>query len=198
MIRARNIIYWSILIIAVVVPFAAAATSPLLAWRDPIYIVAGFAGITAMALLVFQPLLAAASLPGLTAQRARLAHLWVGTALLLSVIIHVAGLWITSPPDVIDALLFTSPTPFSVWGVMAMWGVMLTACLAGFRRRLRVRAQTWRLLHSILAIVIVLATVVHALMIEGTMETLSKVMLCALVVVTCVVALIKRRMPFTL
>ena len=31
----------------------------------------------------------------------------------VAVVIHVAGLWITSPPDMIDALLFTSPTPFS-------------------------------------------------------------------------------------
>ena len=133
-----------------------------------------------MALLLFQPLLATGDLPGLAGPRGRRAHRWIGGILVLMVIFHVAGLWITSPPDVIDALLFASPTPFSLWGVVAMWAVFATAVLAALRRRLR--PLSWRRAHTALAIVIVTGSVVHALLIEGTMETISKAGLCALVV----------------
>lgn len=187
--RTRAVIIWSAIAIAVAAPIIAAAMSPLLAWRDPIYIVAGFAGVIALALMLFQPMLAAGYLPGISVQRARLNHRWVGSALVLSVLIHVAGLWITSPPDVIDALLFDSPTPFSLWGVIAMWAIFATAGLAAFRRRLRLRPHIWRLIHKTLAAVIVAGTITHALMIEGTMETLSKTMLCALVIVSTLLAL---------
>lgn len=97
----------------------------------------------------------------------------------MAVVIHVAGLWITSPPDMIDALLLTSPTPFSPFGVIAMWAIFAVALLAALRRRLRPR--TWRIAHTLLAIVIVVGTVVHATLIEGAMETISKAALCALV-----------------
>jgi predicted ferric reductase len=97
----------------------------------------------------------------------------------VAVVIHVGGLWITSPPDVIDALLFTSPTPFSAWGVIAMWSIFTVALLAALRRRLRPR--TWRIAHTLLAVVIVVGSVVHGILIEGTMETVSKAALCALV-----------------
>ena len=178
---ARVILIWGALAAAMIVPLAAAATSPLLAWRDTVYIAAGFAGVIALALMLVQPVLVGGYLPGVPALRGRRFHRWIGAALVLAVVIHVAGLWITSPPDVIDALLFVSPTPFSVWGVSAMWAIFAVAVLAGFRRRWRLRPRTWRLAHTSLAIVIVIGTVVHAVLIEGTMETLSKAALCLLV-----------------
>ncbi len=49
---------WSTLAIITIVPVVAALQSPLIAWRDPVYIVAGLAGIIAMVLLFIQPLLA--------------------------------------------------------------------------------------------------------------------------------------------
>ena len=113
--RARSTLIWAALAVAVAVPVAAATASPLLAWRDPVYIAAGFAGIAAMALMLIQPLLAGGYLPGLPAIRGRFLHRWTGAVLVAAVVGHVAGLWITSPPDVIDALLFRSPTPFSAW-----------------------------------------------------------------------------------
>jgi hypothetical protein len=60
-----------------------------------------------------------------------------------------------------------------------MWAVFAVALLAAFRRRLRPR--TWRTAHMLLAIVIVVGSAVHAILIEGTMETVSKAALCALV-----------------
>ena len=99
----------------------------------------------------------------------------------MAVVIHVGGLWITSPPDMIDALLFSSPTPFSPWGVIAMWAIFAVALLAALRRRLGLRPRTWRIAHMLLAIVIVVGSVVHGILIEGTMETVSKAALCALV-----------------
>ena len=110
---ARVTLIWALLAAAVFVPIAAAAASPLLEWRGPVYILAGFAGIIALGLMLVQPLLIAGYLPGLSAYRGRRAHHWIGGALVVMVVIHVGGLWITSPPDMIDALLFTSPTPFS-------------------------------------------------------------------------------------
>ena len=63
--RPLKILIWAVFVLAIVIPFAVAATSPLLAWREPIYIVAGFAGVLAMGLLLAQPLLIGGYLPGL-------------------------------------------------------------------------------------------------------------------------------------
>src|SRR6476646_8391142 len=178
---ARVTLIWALLAAAVFVPIAAAAASPLLAWRDPVYILAGFAGIMALGLMLVQPLLIAGYLPGLSAYRGRRAHHWIGGALVVAVVIHVAGLWVTSPPDMIDALTFASPTPFSPWGVIAMWAIFAVALLAALRRRLGLRLRTWRIVHLPLAVVIVVAGVVHAMLVEGTMETMSKAALCVLV-----------------
>ena len=189
----RAILIWAALAAAIVVPIAVAATSPLLAWRQPVYIAAGFAGILAMAFLLLQPLLAGGYLPGLPLRRSRRLHAWIGPLLVVAVIVHVAGLWLTSPPDVIDALLFRSPTPFSAWGVVAMWAVLASALLAATRQRLRLRPATWRLCHTALAAIIVPASVVHVLLIEGTMGTLSKVAICALVLAAAAKVIVDRR-----
>lgn len=176
----RATLIWAALAVAVGGPLAAAAASPLLAWRGPIYVVAGFAGIVALGLILVQPLLIGGYLPGLSARRGRRTHRWIGGLLVGTVVIHVGALWLTSPPDVIDALLLQSPTAFSAWGVTAMWATFAAALLAALRHRLGLRARTWRIGHTALALVIVVGTVVHAILIEGTMETVSKVALCAL------------------
>lgn len=178
---ARRILIWAALAVAVSFPIAAAGFSPQLAWRDPIYIAAGFAGVIGLVILLLQPVLAGKMLPGVSDHQARRMHRLAGTLLILSVVVHVAGLWITSPPDVIDVLLFRSPTPFGVWGVIAMWAVFGAALLALLRRRLRLRWRLWRLGHTALALLTVVGSVVHALLIEGTMETVSKALLCLLV-----------------
>lgn len=116
-------VIWATVTVAAAAALGVAAFSPLLAWRSPIYIAAGFAGILALVILLLQPLLAGGLLAGIQGQAARRGHRLLGVALLLAVLAHVGGLWITSPPDVVDALLFRSPTVFSVWGVIAMWAV---------------------------------------------------------------------------
>jgi hypothetical protein len=178
--QARALLTWTALAAAIAVPVAVAATSPLLAWREPVYILAGIAGVVTLPLVLLQPLLAAGALPGLPVWRGRRLHRWVGAALVAAVVVHVAGLWLTSPPDVVDALTFTSPTAFSVFGVVAMWATFAAALLALSRPRWRLAA--WRRAHLGLAAVIAAGGVVHALMIEGTMGQVSKAVLCALVV----------------
>lgn len=183
---ARAPLIWIALALAIGVPIALAAGSEQLTWRGPVYILAGFAGIIALGLVLAQPLLIGGYLPGLSAYRGRRAHHWIGGTLALAVVIHVAGLWITSPPDMIDALTYTSPTPFSPFGVTAMWAIFIVALLALLRRRLGLRLRTWRIVHIPLAIVIVAGSVAHCLLIEGTMETISKAALCAAVLAVTV------------
>ena len=181
---ARAALIWVALAVAIGAPLAAAAMSPLLEWRNAVYILAGFAGILALGLMLVQPLLIGGYLPGLAGRIGRRVHLWIGGALVAGILIHVGGLWITSPPDMADALLFRSPTPFSPFGVIAMWAIFAVALLASLRRRLRPR--TWRIAHTLLAIVIVAGSVAHAVLIEGTMETVTKAVLCALVLAAAV------------
>ncbi|MGK7653579.1 ferric reductase-like transmembrane domain-containing protein [Roseovarius sp. B08] len=176
----RKVLIWAAVCAALLVPVVAAGFSPLLQWRQPIYIVAGFAGIVGFSLMLLQPLLAGGYLPGLPALKGRRVHRWVGAGIVALVVLHVGGLWLTSPPDVVDALLLRSPTPFSVWGVLVMWLIFATAALALTRKRLGVRPMTWRRVHTALAVLIVAGTGLHAILIQGTMETVSKFALCAL------------------
>jgi len=178
----RAAVIWGGFVTVIVAPVA---------WRDPVYIIAGFAGIAALGLLLVQPVLAAGWLPGITIARGRRLHRWTGAALVLAVVIHVGGLWVTSPPDVVDALLFVSPTPFSVWGVLAMWAVFGAAVLVGLRARLKFRPKRWRQIHTGLALVTVTGTVIHALQIEGTMESLSKLGFSLLVLAVTIRVLVQ-------
>jgi hypothetical protein len=189
----RAILIWAALAAAICAPIAFAAASPLHEWRGPVYIIAGFAGILALALVCLQPLLIGGYLPGLSGYRGRRAHHLIGRVLAFAVAIHVGGLWISSPPDMIDALLFASPTPFSLWGVIAMWAIVAATILAALRQKAGLSPRAWRLAHMILAIIIVGGGVVHSLLIEGTMETMSKAVLCALTFVAAVKVMIDRR-----
>lgn len=192
--RARNWLIWAGLGALLAWPLLAATTSPLLAWRSNVYIAAGFAGVLAMVLLVAQPLLARGIMPGLNLSRARMWHASVGAMLFASVAVHVGGLWFTSPPDVIDALLLRSPTPFSVWGVIAMWGVIAATLLAVSRKRLKLRTVTWRRLHLGLGGIVVVTTILHALLIDGTMQPVSKIALCLFAAAGVGIALTPQRL----
>lgn len=182
---------WTALVTLTVIPIIIAANSPLLAWREPIYIAAGFGGIVAMSLLAIQPLLISGKLPHFEGLRGRKLHRWIGLTLTISVMIHIIGLWITSPPDVVDALLFRSPTPFSIWGVVAMWALFASALLVAFRRKVKLKVRVWKLIHTALAFIIVLGSIVHALLIEGTMGLISKVLICALAAIATLWAIFR-------
>ena len=190
---ARSYLQWLGLLLLVAVPVTIAATSPLLEWRQPVYIAAGFAGVFALVIMLFQPMLAAGLIAGVSMVRGRRWHRITGGLLLLLVLLHVVGLWITSPPDVIDALLFQSPTPFSVWGVIAMWALLIRALLVALRKRIALRPAVWRVVHKTLAVVIVAGTVAHAMLIDGTMGYWSKLVLCTCVAVISIAVLCGRR-----
>ncbi len=175
---AGKALIWLSLAGILCVPIAAAMASPLLAWRNPIYIAAGFAGIIGFALMALQPLAVQGLLPGLSSFQGRRVHRWLGAAITIAVLVHVVALWITSPPDVVDALLLASPTPFSVWGVLAMWAIVGSAGLAILRVTRRLRWAYWHRIHPPLAVLAVAGTILHVLLIEGTMEPVTKVLLC--------------------
>ncbi|MEP5762345.1 MAG: ferric reductase-like transmembrane domain-containing protein [Litoreibacter sp.] len=189
--RVRAALIWISICASIGVPLSAAALSPLLAWREPVYILAGFAGIVAMGLLFVQPLLAGGHLPGLVKRQG---HRLIGGVLVAAVVIHVGALWLTSPPDVIDALTFSSPTPFSFWGVIAMWAVFASALLAMLRRRLRLRPKTWKFVHLVFAAIIAIGTVLHAQLIQGTMEAMSKAALSVLVITATIKIIIDAKL----
>ena len=190
----RAVLAWGGLALAIAAPLAIAAASPLHVYRSPPYIAASLAGVLALGLLLVQPLLAMGWLPGARLARLRRWHRLAGTALVALVAVHVGGLMIASPPDAIDALLLRSPTPFSVWGVAALWAVAATAGLVALRRRVGLRPATWAALHNALALVVVLGTVIHAVQIEGTMGTASKWALCAAALGAAVAAVAQARL----
>ena len=105
-------------------PIAAAAASPLLEWRGPVDILAGFAGIIALGLVLVQPLLIGGYLPG----------------------------------------------------------------LSGYRGR-----RAWRIAHMTLAVVIVIGSVVHGMLVEGTMEMVSKATLCVLLLAAAIKVMVDLR-----
>lgn len=187
----RSALIWTAVALAMAVPIVAAGFSPYLAYRQPIYIVGGFSGIIGLSLLLLQPLLAAGALPALTPRRTRALHRAVGTGLIVLVVAHVAGLWITSPPDIIDALTFTSPTPFAAWGVIAMWALFASAAMAAGRRKLRLSPKRWRRLHQALGLVIVFGTILHAVLIVGAMEEITKFAICTLVAMATLIVVFR-------
>src|SRR4051812_50103656 len=98
MTSVRVALIWATLAAVICVPIALAMTSDLLRWRGTIYILAGFAGIFALGLLLVQPLLIAGYLPGFSAYRARRAHHWTGGALVTAGGGHGGGVLVAKPP----------------------------------------------------------------------------------------------------
>ncbi len=177
---------WGALGLLMLTPLLIAAQSPYLAYRNTAYILAGFAGIVALLLLFVQPLLAASHLPGLRPRTSRLWHRATGSLILIAVVVHILGLYLTSPPDALDALMLVAPTPFSLYGAVALYGLVITGLLVTLRRHLPLRVLHWSILHNVLAFVVVISTVMHALLIEGTMGTISKWLTCIAVLAVTV------------
>ena len=74
-----------------------------------------------------------------------------------------------------------------------MWAAFATALLGTYRFRLNLRFRVWRFGHTGLASVTIIGSVVHALLIEGTMGIMTKAALCCLVVLASVRALANMR-----
>ncbi len=176
--RATTGLIWLLIGGLITIPVLLAALSPLQASRNMAYVIGGLAGIIALALLIAQPLLAVGFLPAVTTVKQRVWHQRTGIVVVVAVLMHIGGLYITSPDDMTDALLLVAPTLYSVYGVIALWALIIVATLVALRRRLGLKTATWNILHNSLAVIIVVASVVHALMIEGAMGFPSKLALC--------------------
>ncbi len=74
-----------------------------------------------------------------------------------------------------------------------MWAAFFAALLGIYRQRLTLRFRVWRLTHTTLASVTIVGSVVHAMLIEGTMEITTKTALCVLVLLASGRALAKLR-----
>ena len=183
------------MIAATVAPIALATTSLHLAYRGPLYIAAGFAGIVAMSLFVLQPLLACPVRALIAPATARRWHRIIGGSILILILAHAVGLYFVSPPDTIDASLLRAPTWFSLFGVVALWGAVLTALLAMTRLKLPMRPRSWKRLHQSIASIVVIATALHAIQIEGAMEVMSKPLLAGTIVAATVFAARRYRSP---
>jgi predicted ferric reductase len=176
--RLKRIALWTILALVAITPIVLAALSPLQRGREFLWVVGGMAGVLGMSLLLIQPFLMPTAFPRLGMVRHLRWHRWGGIAILAMVILHVGALYAYSPEDISDALLLVAPTPFSLYGVISLWCLVLTAVLTMMRRVMRLHPRPWRILHSVLAVAIVSAAAVHAVLIEGAMEDYSKRVLC--------------------
>lgn len=182
----RRIAAWIVIAALAGGPVLAAALSPLQRGRELLWVIGGIAGVLALSLLFLQPLLMAAAPPLMRAGAGVRWHRLGGIVIVVMVVVHVGALYLYSPDDITDALLLVAPTPFSLYGVISLWCLVLTAALAATRRVLKIGYRPWRILHSILAVAVVGAGAVHAIQIEGAMEEYSKLAICiaALVVTT--------------
>ena len=182
----RRIAAWIVIAALAGVPVLAAAVSPLQRGRELLWVTGGMAGVLALSLLFLQPLLMAAAPPLMRAGAGVRWHRIGGIAIVFMVALHVGALYLYSPDDITDALLLVAPTPFSLYGVISLWCLVLTAALAAARRVLKIGYRPWRILHSVLAAAVVGAGAIHAIQIEGAMEEYSKLAICiaALVVTT--------------
>lgn len=131
------------------IPVVAAAASPLQRGREFLWVIGGMAGVVALSLLFVQPLLTATAPVLMPAARGLRWHRWGGIAIVAAVALHIGALYAYSPEDVMDALLLVAPTPFSLYGVISLWCLVLTAILAAMRRRLRLSHRNWRIAHSV-------------------------------------------------
>jgi predicted ferric reductase len=186
-----SVLVWCLLAACILFPVGIAAANPLQANRDALWIVGGMAGIVALALFLVQPLLAAGYLPGPSVLAERRWHRWLGTMIVVTVGLHIGGLYLSSPEDITDALLLVAPTPFSVYGVIGLCGVVLTAILVAVKSSAGLRYASWRILHNALAVVVVVSSIVHALLIEGAMGAVSKLILCGLILAATIFVLFR-------
>ncbi|MFK7854822.1 MAG: hypothetical protein AB8B79_11940 [Granulosicoccus sp.] len=187
------ILLYCILTTLVAGPVVVAATSPLLSGREAVYIVGGMSGVVALALLLLQPILASGYLPSISSVNSKTWHRRIGFLLVLAITLHILGLYLTSPDDLMDALLLISPAPFSLYGVAGMWAIIVTTLLVVLRSLLSWRHTLWKLVHNVLGCIVVVTSVTHAMMIDGAMGYRSKLILCIAIIVLTIVVIVHFR-----
>jgi predicted ferric reductase len=104
-------------------------------------------------------------------------HRQIGYAGLLFVFIHVA-----LSADWSQANPFTpSDTPARVWvGGIAAAALLVLVCSSIWRRQLRLSYEVWQVLHAVLAVIAVVAALVHVLLVDYYVDTLWKQVLWAI------------------
>lgn len=71
-----------------------------------------------------------------------------------------------------------------------MWATFTAAALAIFKRKLPMAAHLWRITHTLVTALVVVTSVAHAMLIDGTMGNVSKILLSiAIVMATLIVAI---------
>jgi hypothetical protein len=170
-------------------PAAAALASPLQVGRDAGWVLGAVAGAVALSLLAVQAALPTPWLDGVLARPWSALHRAVGLAVAAVVLAHMAGLYLSSPDDVRDALLLRAPT-YSRLGVLSAWTVGLSIALALARRRLGLTYSDWQILHSALAVAIVTTAVGHTVMIRGTLDGPAELLACGAALVAVSAAIV--------
>ncbi|MCD2185542.1 hypothetical protein [Actinomycetospora soli] len=163
-----------------------ASTSPHLAGAEPVLVVSTLTATLAVAGLAAQPWLA----------RGRVgAHVAVGSAVLVLVVVHVAALLVLSPDDALFAMSPDGPTRARM-ALISLVLLVVVACLGVLRRRLGWSGPTFRLLHGGFALLATVLGVGHAVLTDGALEAWGTVVLLAsgvLSVAGGVVAVLGRR-----
>lgn len=179
------------MIALVILPLVVALVSPLQTGREAIWVIGALAGVLALSLLVIQVLLPTPWLRGIIIGDDSRVHRLLGIAIAVIVIVHVGGLYVTSPDDIADALVLQAPT-YSRLGVLSAWCLALSLGLALARRKLALTYSDWQIVHAFLAVVVVTTAVAHTVMIRGTLDGPVEVLLCGAAVIAVSAAIVHR------
>ncbi|WP_433798927.1 hypothetical protein [Actinomycetospora sp. CA-084318] len=146
-----------------------ALTSPHLAGAEPVLVASTLSATVAVAALAAQPWLA----------RGRLrAHVSVGAAVLVLVVVHVVALLVLSPDDALFAMSPDGPTRARM-ALISLVLLVVVVALGGPRRRLGWSGPTFRLLHGGFALLATVLGVGHAVLTDGALEGWGTVVLLA-------------------
>lgn len=98
-------------------------------------------------------------------------HRQLGLVGLAFVLVHVA---ISAPWDLV-ARPFAADTPARVrWALLSTIALLVLVASSLWRRRLRLSYEAWHVLHAVLAVVVVVAALMHALLVDHYLDTAWK------------------------
>lgn len=124
--------------------------------------------------------------PWLTALRPRVTRLRehgvLGLVVVGLVLVHIGALLVSEPDDALFAMSWNGPTRARM-ALLATVLLLATAGLGVMRRRLRLDAVTWRVLHASLAALSIALGVGHAVLTDGALDEEGTVVLLTLGIV---------------